>query len=357
MKRVLLTGAFGNVGANTLGHLSGQGHEVFAFDVQTARNQSWSDRLAKDYRFTSIFGDLRSRESVAQAMEQAQPDVIVHLAAVIAPTAYVSPGTAFDVNVNGTRNLLDAAASSPKTPQFIFASSYSVHGPRNPHRSLPPLTADSPLNPSDNYGRHKAAGEQMVRASGLPWTIIRLPTVLATDKDWGQSPEFFKIAFLLPLDRREHVLDSADAGLALANAAGNGQTVERVLLLGGSDENCRITGHDFFGGVGEARGIHFPPSAFRLAHPDVDESWYYEDWVDVGDSQEILRYQQHSFADYLRRLRKQARFSRPLLRAIRPVVHRQVVKESPYYGKEPVLSEESFWTVVCQSFGLEPHQR
>ena len=357
MKRVLLTGAFGNVGANALAQLCDQGYETFAFDVPTVRNQKWAKRLSRSFRFRVIWGDLRSVDSVSQAVDQARPEAILHLAAVIAPTAYVIPEVAYDVNVNGTRNLLAVAKAQSSPPTVVFTSSYSVHGPRNPYRSLPPLTAESPLDPADNYGRHKAAGEQMVQSSGLPWTIIRLSTVMATAKDWGQSKEFFKIAFLLPLDRREHAIDSRDAGLALANAIDNERALNRVFVIGGPEENCRITGHDFFGGVGQARGISFPPSAFRIADPDVDESWYYEDWVDTTESQEILGYQRHSFPGYLAHLRQQTRFSRPVLKLLRPLVHRQVVKESPYYGKEQVASRESFWSVACQTFGLDPDQR
>ncbi|UCG26424.1 MAG: NAD(P)-dependent oxidoreductase [Chloroflexota bacterium] len=250
-----------------------------------------------------------------------------------------------------------AATALSIGPQFVFASSYSIHGPRNPYRELSPLTAETPVNPDDNYGRHKAAGEQMVQSSGLPWTILRLPTVMATAKGWGQSIEFFRFAFLLPLDRRAHVLHSSDAGLALANAVDNERAVERLFVLGGPDENCRITRHDFFTGIGQARGIPFPPSAFRLVDPNVDASWYYEDWVDTRESQEIPQYQNHTFADYLQHIRRQTRFARPLLRLFQPLVRRRVAKESPYYEEGPVVAGERMWPLICEMFDVDPNQR
>jgi nucleoside-diphosphate-sugar epimerase len=355
--RVLLTGAFGNVGAHALVHLADQGYQPFAFDIENPRNKKWSAQLSKRHRFTTIWGDLRSPESIARAVDRAQPDAILHLAAVIAPTAYVIPEVAYEVNVMGIKHLLAAAASLATAPQIIFSSSYAIHGPRNPHRNRPPLTSEAPIHPADNYGRHKAAGEKMVRASGLPWTIVRLPTVCATAKGWGQSIEFFRIAFLLPLERRVHVLHSRDAGLALVNAIHNERAANRVFIAGGPDKGCRITGYEFFMGIGEARGIPFPPSAFRIADPEVDESWYYEDWVDTKESQEVLRYQQHTFADYLQHIRAQTVTSRRLLKLIRPLVRRRVVKASPYFGKEPTVSSESLWSIFCETFDMDPDQR
>lgn len=357
MKRVLLTGAFGNVGANALAHLSEQGYETFAFDVRNPRSEKLAAELSNTYRFTTLWGDLRAQASVSQAVEEAQPDAILHVAAVIAPTAYVIPEVAYDVNVNGTRHLLDAAKELANAPQVVFTSSYSVHGPRNPHRNLPPLTEDTPVNPGDSYGRHKVEGEEMVRASGLPWTILRLPAVMATAVDWGQSPEFLKFAFLLPLDRRQHTIDSRDAGLALANAIHNERAIERTFNIGGPEQDSRITGETFVETISAARGVAIPPSAFRAAAPEVDDSWYYEDWVDTRKSQEVLQYQRCTFADYVQHIRRRTKFTRPFLRLLSPLVRGQVVKDSPYYGKPPDVSRESVWSLVCKTFGLDPDQQ
>lgn len=107
----------------------------------------------------------------------------------------------------------------------------------------------------------------------------------------------------------------------------------------------------------EARGVSFPLSAFRVADPEVDESWYYEDWVDTAESQEVLRYQEHTFADYLQHVRQQAGVSRLLLKLVSPFIQKQIARDSPYYGKAPAVSSESNWALVCETFGLKPDQR
>lgn len=356
MSRVLLTGAFGNVGANTLRHLCDQGHELFAFDRPDEKSEQRAADLGAAYEFTALWGDLRSAEEVRDAVQRAVPEAILHAAAVIPPIAYRQPELAYDVNVNGTRYLLEAAAQIVPPPHFIFVSSYSVHGPRNPHRNLPPLTGESPVNPADNYARHKVAGEEMVRESPLPWTILRLPAVLATDPDWGTDPDFLKLSFLLPLERREHLLDSRDAGLALANAVRTPGVRGRTLNLGGAAADCQVTAREFMGRVMEARGLRLPENAFRAADPDVDESWYYEDWVDPSESEALLQYQQHSFEDYLKLVRDQMGWRRHFMRLISPLVSRRVAGLSPFPAPTPLPDPRSHWEVACEIFAIDPDE-
>ena len=139
MKKVLLTGAFGNVGCNTLTELCSQGFDVTAFDVKSKRNTRVAKRMARKVPFKTCWGDLRSAKTVQTALRRSEPDAILHLAAVIAPTAYLFPRIAYDVNVGGTNTLVSMSRELPKPPHFVFASSYSVHGPRNPYRNLSPL--------------------------------------------------------------------------------------------------------------------------------------------------------------------------------------------------------------------------
>lgn len=349
--RILLTGAFGNVGANALVHALSQGYDVLAFDLRTPATERRAAKLAHKMKFETVWGDL-SKPETAQQVAALKPDAIVHVAAIIAPLAYVHPGLARAVNVDGTRYLIEAAHAMPQTPKFVFTSSYSVHGPRNPYRDLPPLTGDTPVNPGDNYGRHKVKGEEMLRASSLDWTIVRLPAVLATESGWGQDAAFMKFAFLLPLDRREHVLDSRDSALALINAVSAGAK-GRTFDVGGPHEDCRITGRQMMAAQLSVRGLgNLPEAAFRMADPEVDESWYYEDWIDTTESQAVLNYQQHSLADYLDLMGRKAGLLRYILPLISGVVTRQVVKGSPYLGQPQMPDRGSVWDAVVRTFNI-----
>jgi nucleoside-diphosphate-sugar epimerase len=322
MAKVLLTGAFGNVGEYTLRALVEEGHDVVAFDVRSEETSAKASRLERELRFRTSWGDLADSTTTRQAVIDARPDAVLHIAAVIAPIAYVRPKLAHRVNVVGTRNLIAAARASGE-PRFVFTSSYSVHGPRNPHRGLPPIDGDTPVAPGDNYGRHKVIGEQDTRASGLPWTVIRLPAVAALDPGFGRDPAFLRFASLIDPDQRRHGCDVRDVALAFAHSV-EADVVGKDLVVAG-DPSWR-------GGA-----------------------WYFEDAVDTTRSQQLLDYQRHSFDDYLDTVRRSVGMSRYLIRVIGPLVMRGMVRASPFDTAGSVaLDTRSVWEHVCELFELDP---
>ncbi|HLT34917.1 MAG TPA: NAD-dependent epimerase/dehydratase family protein [Enhygromyxa sp.] len=352
--RVLVTGAFGNVGANTVPELARLGHEVHALGTDSKSSRKVEVSLARQHRFTTHRVDLRDADAVRRTVESIRPEVILHIAAVIAPLAYVHPKLAYQVNVGGTHNLLAAAARLADPPRFVFTSSYIVHAPRNPHRPAPPLTGDTPVDPRDNYARHKVAGEQAVRDSGLSHAVLRLPVTLPTDLSWGMDRSFLQFFALLPPDRRQHVLDSRDAGRALANAV-EAEIDGLTLTLGGPEHDCRVTAYEFHERSIRVRGLRpFPLEWFRRADPECDDAWYSEDFVDTRPSQQLLDYQQHSLADYLDYVRRAAGWSYYAMRALAPLARRRLMAESPYYGRQLPPDRRPLWTVICEHFGLDP---
>jgi D-erythronate 2-dehydrogenase len=353
--RVLLTGAFGSVGGHALAHCVRLGHAVTAVDVDTRANRRTAQKLAARHDFQTAWVDLREGEAVARAVASSRPEVVLHVAAVIAPHAFVHPELAEAVNVGGTRSLIQAATRLQNPPRFVLTSSYNVHGPRNPYRNLPPLTGDTPLAPADSYGRHKAMAEALLEASGLPWTTLRLPAVLATDPKWGSDAVFLKFFYMLSPDRREHLLDARDAGLALAHAVEANGVVGRAWNLGGPEQDCRVIGIDFHHKGMSARGLMgMRPGAFRLSHPDVDESWFAEDWVDTAPSQAVLSYQQHSFADHLELQRFEAGRAYWLMRGLARVIRYKLESGSPYLRRPHEPDPTPHDEVVRQTFQMTP---
>ncbi|MGH7561323.1 MAG: NAD-dependent epimerase/dehydratase family protein, partial [Gemmatimonadales bacterium] len=95
---------------------------------------------------------------------------VFHVAGLIAAR---SEAEFRSINRDGTRAVLAAAAASGR-PRFIHVSSLAAAGPsrRGERRA-----DDAPPAPVTAYGRSKLAGEAEVRASSLPWTIVRPPAV------------------------------------------------------------------------------------------------------------------------------------------------------------------------------------
>lgn len=161
--KALVTGGTGFVGRHLVEHLRAEGDDVTAL----VRSPSRAEPLAS-LGAALQQGDLHDHAALARATQG--QDVIYHVAgAVAAPNeaAYLAG------NRDGTANLV-AAASAAGTPRFVFVSSLAAAGPSDPGR---PHSGEVAPHPVTAYGRSKLAGEKVVRASVLPWTILRPPAV------------------------------------------------------------------------------------------------------------------------------------------------------------------------------------
>jgi nucleoside-diphosphate-sugar epimerase len=175
---VLVTGAFGQVGKRCIEILLGRGHTVIAMDLRTDRSATVLTDLAdlehsQPGTLIPAYTDLVDAAAVAGVVSRHQPGAIVHLAAIVSPPSYRNPRLARKVNVDGTRNVVAAAQTLSEPPLIVFASSAAVYGSRNPYRHPERITADTPVNPIDQYGEDKVLAEAIVVESGLPYCDSR----------------------------------------------------------------------------------------------------------------------------------------------------------------------------------------
>jgi nucleoside-diphosphate-sugar epimerase len=312
--RVLLTGAFGNLGAATLRELLRQGHQVRCFDV---KNRG-TEKLARELRREAdvVWGDIRDGAHVSAAV--AEQEAIIHNAAILPPASEQHPALARAVNVDGTRTLLAAAEARAHPPRFIFTSSVSVFGPVQDRE--PPRRAHEPVRPTDHYTQHKVECEAHVQAARLPWLIMRVGVAIDPGARAG-DPAALRMLFDTSPDNRMEYVHPRDVARAQVNALGCAEAWGKVLLIGGG-RSCQIRQRDLFEALGDALGLgKLPAEAFG-------QRSYYTDWMDTEESQRLLRYQHYSFADYRRDSRRRMRHLRRVLWPIRPLVRRYLLGHS-----------------------------
>ncbi len=318
--RVLLTGAFGNVGESTLIALFDKGYDVRCFDVPTKSNEKKQQELQRLGGFQTVWGDIRDADAVSMATRGM--NAIIHLAAIIPPMTEKYPDIAKAVNVVGTANLLAAAEEMHTNPRFIYASSVATFGQCN--GDGPPKTAADPVCATDTYTTHKIECEKMVWESGLPWAILRFGVVTPL----AITSELDPIVFEIPLEQRIEFVHTRDIGLACANAV-EADCLGKVLLLGGGP-SCQMRYRDLVQGMLDAMGVGMlPDSAFK--RPTCEEEWYQTDWMDTEEAQRILAFQKHDFQDFLNEYKKRAGMRRHIARLFRPIVRRKLLSASPYY--------------------------
>jgi nucleoside-diphosphate-sugar epimerase len=142
-------------------------HEVRSLDVVPL------DDAELEGSVTEIRGDMRDAVKARELVDGA--DVLVHAAAALPIRG--SRSLIMEVNVGGTRTLLDAAREAG-VGRVLFISSTSVYGVPEVH----PITEDAPLVGVGAYGESKIAAEALVRGSRLPWVIIRPKTFIGPER-------------------------------------------------------------------------------------------------------------------------------------------------------------------------------
>ncbi|HUG54534.1 MAG TPA: NAD(P)-dependent oxidoreductase [Vicinamibacteria bacterium] len=316
--RVLVTGGFGNIGRSALGELRRCGHRV---RVLSPPRQALLG-LARALDVEPFAGSVCRLEDVRAATRG--QDVVVHLAAVIPPASDEQPERARAVNLDGTRNVVEALREATRPPRLLFASTFDVYGPTT--HLPPPRRLDDPVQPTDGYSRHKIAGEEMVRASGLTYSIFRF-----SDVPMIALRPAHPIMFEIPLDTRIETLHTRDAGLAVANALGGDAAWDRTLLVGGGGR-CQVTFGDYMARMLTAVGIGPLPAEAFGTRP------YYTDWLDTAETESLLRYQRHSFDDIVRDIASLLGPRRHLVTLLRPLLRRRMLALSPYWRARKLRS-------------------
>jgi nucleoside-diphosphate-sugar epimerase len=307
--RVLVTGAFGNIGSSVVAQLRAKGHEVRCLDVPT------KDNLRRARGATNVvWADIRDADAVQRAVQG--QDVVVHMAFIIPPHVDENLETAREVNIGGTEAVLEAVARHGS--RILFASTLDVFGPTQ--HLEPPRRVGDPMTPTDAYSEHKIHCEELVRKSPQPWAIYRFGDVPPPE---ARRPH--PIMFRIPLDSRIELVHRDDAALAVANGVEADIWGHTWLIGGGPD--CQVRYRDMLYRAMAPYGLgELPESAFSTEP-------YCTDWLDTEQSQRVLRFQRHTFDEIMADVLTWSRPAlavRMVLPLVRPLARRQILKLSPH---------------------------
>ncbi|MEC0239008.1 L-threonine 3-dehydrogenase [Paenibacillus dokdonensis] len=173
MKRILVTGALGQIGSELvakLRHIYGA-DQVIATDVRMSGHE-----ITRSGPFETL--DVTNDKAMFEIAKRHQVDTVIHLAALLSATAEEKPLLAWNLNMGGLVNALEV--SRELGCQFFTPSSIGAFGPSTPKDNTP---QDTIQRPTTMYGVNKVSGELLCdyyfHKYGLDTRGIRFPGLIS----------------------------------------------------------------------------------------------------------------------------------------------------------------------------------
>jgi CDP-glucose 4,6-dehydratase len=259
-KKVFITGHTGFKGTWLCRILLQAGAEItgFALEPPTAPSLFVQTKTAKDIH--SITGDVRNREALAKAVENAKPDILLHLAAQpLVRLSYREPAATYETNVMGTVNVLEALRLSPQVRSLVNVTTDKVYENREWYWGY---RENEPLNGYDPYSNSKSCSDLITSSyrnsffskTGSPAVSTARSGNVIGGGDYAEDrivPDCIRAAQAeKPITVRnphsvrpyQHVLDCLAGYLLLAEKQYAGKSLEGAYNFGPDYSSCVSTG-------------------------------------------------------------------------------------------------------------------
>jgi CDP-glucose 4,6-dehydratase len=253
-RRVLLTGHTGFKGAWLSLWLEQMGADVFGLALAPDTEPALYDMLGPMKGLRSRLGDIRDPAVVAEVVDEARPQIVIHMAAQsLVRRSYRAPAETVSTNVMGAVHLLDSLRTAEELEAVLIITTDKVYRDDGQER---PYAEDDPLGGADLYSGSKAATEIVVasmRASffapkGIPVATARAGNVVGGG-DWSEDrlvPDLWRavsagksLRLRNPLATRpwQHVLEPLSGYLIYAERLASGGEVPVSLNFGPAPED------------------------------------------------------------------------------------------------------------------------
>ncbi|MBD3352608.1 MAG: NAD-dependent epimerase/dehydratase family protein [Candidatus Lokiarchaeota archaeon] len=299
--KVMVTGGLGGLGQYITQECINQKHDVTIFDLKTRSSVKIANRFPKG---TVCYGDIMKPDTYQDLIPNL--DAIIHLAFILPPMSEKA-SFARNINVEGTKLLVESIKELNPDCRLIFASSVSLYGPTTWYNK--DIIPERNINPTDNYTRHKAECESIIRNSGLEWLILRIAEAMYLSFDL--SPKNLERMYDIPYNQRVEFIHPKDVALAFANAVSVDAKNEVFNIAGGV--NCRMLFHEQIDKIFET--LNLPP-----AKPNkFSTKTYYLDYYNTEKSQKLLKYQNRDFEDWIEDFKKEMGRTRDVIAFFAPI--------------------------------------
>ncbi|HBC4587598.1 TPA: NAD-dependent epimerase/dehydratase family protein [Staphylococcus aureus] len=207
MKKIMITGALGQIGTE----LVVKCREIYGTDnvLATDIREPEADSPVQNGPFEIL--DVTDRDRMFELVRDFEADSLMHMAALLSATAEKNPILAWDLNMGGLMNALEAARTY--NLHFFTPSSIGAFGDSTPKVNTPQVTIQQPTT---MYGVNKVAGELLCQyyftRFGVDTRSVRFPGLISHVKEPGGGTTDYAVEIYFKAVREGHYTSFIDKG-------------------------------------------------------------------------------------------------------------------------------------------------
>jgi len=173
MERILITGGGGYLGSKLAERLSEEDHELYLLDLSF---NDLSQKISASHSSVNLVHcDLTQDTQVEKTLREIEPSVVFHFAALLTRERdFKNYERLYEVNVQGSLNLLRAMSKTEKPQRIVYSSSSEIYGSKNSS----PFHENQVPDPASPYSLTKLMAENLIKTycsiNRLQYTIFRL---------------------------------------------------------------------------------------------------------------------------------------------------------------------------------------
>jgi UDP-glucose 4-epimerase len=199
MKKIVITGGFGFIGARFVKHFQKKNVEVIVMEYPTAM-------IPEGFPTCDIIRADITERGFIDSLKVSGVDAVLHLAAQSSgPRSFTIPETDIKINVLGTLNTIDWCIKNG-IDRFLFASSFVIYGD---HPESEMLDEETVCNPKSVYATSKLACEHLLtsyaQVKGVKWSALRMFNVYGPGQDITKSDQGLVGIFMNMLLKQDSV--------------------------------------------------------------------------------------------------------------------------------------------------------
>ncbi len=293
MKKVLITGAAGTVGRELIVNLLCEGkYSLTLLDLEIRKNKLFFKKYKN--RTNIIYHDISNNLDLKNIVKD--QDYIIHLAGLLPPITEIKSDLTNLINVEGSKYLINAIKKYNKEATLIFLSTTSIYGLNKKISCV----KNKKLSNDNSYVEGKIKVENYITKNIKNYCILRSPIILSNIKNESI------MCNILP-NEVVNSITKEDVTRAIIGVLNNISKVNRKVINIGGNDTFNMSYKRLVNMMYKSYGFSLK---YMLKNKSTPRNMSSPVCSDISKYNDILKYQEDNFEDYLNRLIKRNIFRR-----------------------------------------------